>query len=230
AKDDEEDKETGKGGDEVRESEGESDDEREEEDENFDPIPRTPEETPIPPPTIPSIILENLPTFNSAFCFEERFRSLETSFSEYRQTNQFADAVSAIPGIVKEQVSRILPQIEESVNATLEAKTTCQMEETPHLVFETGADDQPIVQTSQDPEWFSQPRKPPSPDRAWNTTLPAAQGDAQSWISDLARQTDARSSFNKLLDTPDLLAGPTYELMRGSCTSLTELEYHLEEV
>nr|GFB43332.1 hypothetical protein [Tanacetum cinerariifolium] len=30
--------------------------------------------------------------------------------------------------------------------------------------------------------------------------------------------------------TPELLAGPTYELMRGSCTSLTELEYHLEEV
>nr|GEY74837.1 hypothetical protein [Tanacetum cinerariifolium] len=30
--------------------------------------------------------------------------------------------------------------------------------------------------------------------------------------------------------TPRLLAGPTYELMRGSCTSLTELEYHLEEV
>nr|GFB79292.1 hypothetical protein [Tanacetum cinerariifolium] len=29
-----------------------------------------------------------------------------------------------------------------------------------------------------------------------------AQGDAQSWISDLSRQTDARSSFNKLLDTP----------------------------
>nr|GEX84943.1 hypothetical protein [Tanacetum cinerariifolium] len=30
--------------------------------------------------------------------------------------------------------------------------------------------------------------------------------------------------------TPDLLAGPIYELMRGSSTSLTELEYHLEEV
>nr|GFC82852.1 hypothetical protein [Tanacetum cinerariifolium] len=54
------------------------------------------------------------------------------------QTNQFADAVSAIPGIihqymdqqmkeavrkaVKEQVSRILPRIKESVNATLEAE------------------------------------------------------------------------------------------------------------
>nr|GFB80141.1 hypothetical protein [Tanacetum cinerariifolium] len=62
------------------------------------------------------------------------------------------------------------------------------MEEPSHPVFETGADDQPIVQTSHHPEWFSQPRRPPSPDR------------------------------------------PTYELIRGSCTSLTELEYHLEEV
>nr|GFB63910.1 hypothetical protein [Tanacetum cinerariifolium] len=61
----------------------------------------------IPPTTIPSIILENLPTFNSAFRFDERLRSLETTFSEYRQTNPFVDAVSAIP---------------ESVNATLEAE------------------------------------------------------------------------------------------------------------
>nr|GFD32023.1 hypothetical protein [Tanacetum cinerariifolium] len=118
---------------------------------------------------------------------------------------------------VKEQVSRILPRVEESVNATLEAKvltrsshssrtsyviaadlsemelkkiliekmegnnesahaeepvqTTCQMKETPLPVYETGVDEQPIVQTSQHPEWFSLPRKPPSPDRAWNTAL-----------------------------------------------------------
>nr|GFA61145.1 hypothetical protein [Tanacetum cinerariifolium] len=95
------------------------------------------------------------------------------------------------------------------------------------------AEDQPIVQTSQHPEWFSQPRRPPTSDRDWNKTLPAAQGNAQSWISALAKQTDARSSFNELLDTPidfsnfimnrigfdtltpELLAGPTYELMGG---------------
>nr|GFB14234.1 hypothetical protein [Tanacetum cinerariifolium] len=75
-----------------------------------------------------------------------------------------------------------------------------------------------------------------------------AQGNAQLWISALAKQIDARSSFNELLDTPidfsnfimnwlgidtltpELLAGPTYELMKGSCNSLTKLEYHLEEV
>nr|GFC31998.1 hypothetical protein [Tanacetum cinerariifolium] len=89
----------------------------------------------------------------------------------------------------------------ESAFSKEPVQTTCQMEEPPHLVFEIDADDQPIVQTSQHPEWFSQPRRPPSPDRDWNKTLPAAQGDAQSWISDLARQTDARSSFNELLDT-----------------------------
>nr|GEV08581.1 hypothetical protein [Tanacetum cinerariifolium] len=44
-------------------------------------------------------------------------------------------------------------------------QTTCQMEEPSHLVFETGAEDQPIVQTSQHPEWFSQPKRPPTPDR-----------------------------------------------------------------
>nr|GEV74083.1 hypothetical protein [Tanacetum cinerariifolium] len=76
-------------------------------------------------------------------------------------------------------------------------------------------------------------RKPPTPDRDWKKTLPAVQGSAQSWISELAKQADARSSFNELLDTPidfsnfimnrlgvdtltpKLLAGPTYELIRG---------------
>nr|GFD23979.1 hypothetical protein [Tanacetum cinerariifolium] len=68
----------------------------------------------------------------------------------------------------------------ESAYAEEPVQTTCHMEETPHSVFETGADDQLIIQTSQHPEWFSQPKRPPSPDRAWNTALSAAQGDAQS--------------------------------------------------
>nr|GFB36529.1 hypothetical protein [Tanacetum cinerariifolium] len=90
----------------------------------------------------------------------------------------------------------------ESAFAEEPAQTTCQMEEPSHPVFETGTEDQPIFQTSQHPEWFSQPRRLPIPDRDWNKTLPAAQGNAQSWISELVRKTDARSSFNELLDTP----------------------------
>nr|GEU52655.1 hypothetical protein [Tanacetum cinerariifolium] len=127
-------------------------------------------------------------------------------------------------------------------------QTTFQIEEPSHLEFDTGAEEQPIVQSSQHPKWFSQQQKPPTLDRDWNKNLPAIHGSIQPWISDLAKQSGSGSSFNELMDTPldffnflinqlkvdtlapKLLAGPTYELMKRSCKSLVELEYHLEEV
>nr|GEV32145.1 hypothetical protein [Tanacetum cinerariifolium] len=86
----------------------------------------------------------------------------------------------------------------ESAIAEEPVHTTFEMEEPSHIEFETGADDQPIVEPSRHPEWFSQQKKPLTPDL---DTL-----------------------------TPELLAGPTYELMKGSCKSLVELEFFLEEV
>nr|GEV50865.1 hypothetical protein [Tanacetum cinerariifolium] len=137
-----------------------------------------------------------------------------------------------------------------SESATVEEpmQATFEMEEPSHLEFETGADDQPILEPSQHPEWFSQQKKPPTLDRDWNKTLPATYGSIQPWISKLAKQSDSRSSFNELMDTPvdfsnflmnrlkvdtltpKLLAGPTYEQIKGSCKSLVELEFFLEEV
>nr|GFA05444.1 hypothetical protein [Tanacetum cinerariifolium] len=76
-------------------------------------------------------------------------------------------------------------------------QTTFEMEEPSHPEFETGADDQPIVESSQHHEWFSQQQKPPTPDRDWNKTLSATHGSIQPWISELAKQSDSRSSFNK---------------------------------
>nr|GEX20845.1 hypothetical protein [Tanacetum cinerariifolium] len=117
-------------------------------------------------------------------------------------------------------------------------QTTFQIEEPSHPEFDTGAEDQPIVQSSHHPEWFSQKQKPPSSDRDWNKTVPATQGSIQPWISKLAKLSGSRSSFNELMDTPldfsnflinrlkvdtltpKLLVGPTYELMKGSCKSL----------
>nr|GEU99799.1 hypothetical protein [Tanacetum cinerariifolium] len=64
------------------------------------------------------------------------------------------------------------------------------------------ADDQPIIESSQHPEWFSQQNKPPTLDRDWNKTLPATHRSIQLWISELAKQSDSRSSFNELMDTP----------------------------
>nr|GEV66488.1 hypothetical protein [Tanacetum cinerariifolium] len=311
-----------------------------------------------PPTTAPSTLLQNLPNFGSLFGFDHQLKILEDNFSEFVQTNQFARAVSSIPGIVqrymnqrmneaikiikeqvkeqvKVQVYKILPRIEQTVNEQLEAEvltrnlykdlveayesdknildtygytvtlkrrrdddankdeepsagsdqgskrrregkepesasapkekatrstskstqwsksrqmstsepetleepmqTTHEMEEPSHPEFETGADDQPIAEPSQHPEWFSQQKKPPTPDRDWNKTLSASHRSIQMWISELAKRTDSRSSFNELMDThvdflaflmnrlkvdtltPKLLAGPTYELMKGSC-------------
>ncbi|GJR26316.1 hypothetical protein Tco_1102548 [Tanacetum coccineum] len=66
--------------------------------------------------------------------------------------------------------------------------------------------------------------------------------------NNLAKKEDTLDLFNELMDTPldfsafvmnrlkvdtltpELLAGPTFKLMKGSCKSLVELEYFLEEV
>nr|GFA57746.1 hypothetical protein [Tanacetum cinerariifolium] len=106
-------------------------------------------------------------------------------------------------------------------------QTTFEMEEPSHPEFDIGANDQPIVESSQHPEWFSQQKKPPTLDRDWNKTLSAAHRSIQPWISDLAKLSNSRSSFNELMDIPP---GPTYKLMKGSCKSLMQLKFLLEEV
>nr|GEX20749.1 hypothetical protein [Tanacetum cinerariifolium] len=226
---------------------------------------------PIPPTTILSEVLQNLPTFDSVFRFEDRLKSLEVNFSEFIQTNQFAKAVSNILGIVhqymnqqmteavqeavqiqtdrlrdsyqrendeflrkiddnmkriiKEQVKIVADLSEMELKKILIEKMEGnkedmrmmmirkappldqtgglrdeeKIEEPSHPVLETGAEDQPIVQTSQHPEWFPLPKKPPTLDRDLNKTLPAVQGSAQTWISELAKQADSRSLISAKL-------------------------------
>nr|GFA33646.1 hypothetical protein [Tanacetum cinerariifolium] len=223
-------------------------------------------EAPIPPPTIPNIILENLPTFNLAFHFEERLRSLETSFSEYRQTNQFADAVSAILDIEgpfagsnrgskrqKEGGEQALASTPSEKATEGAGKSTTGSQSRQMSARPSAGSDQGSKRQREGGEYASASTPSETATGSAGRSTIGSQSrqmsarDAQSWISDLARQTDVRSSFNELLDTPidfsnfimhrlnvdtltpKLLAGLTYELIRGSCNSLTELEYHLEE-
>nr|GEV23690.1 hypothetical protein [Tanacetum cinerariifolium] len=71
--------------------------------------------------------------------------------------------------------------------------------------------------------------------------------DKETWISQVARAKEPRTSFDELMDTSfdfsafvrnrfnikdlnqEILVGPAFELLKGTCKSLTELEYHLEE-
>ncbi|GKE03272.1 hypothetical protein Tco_1395290 [Tanacetum coccineum] len=127
--------------------------------------------------------------------------------------------------------------------------TTKDLEELAHQEFETKVTEyQPNEETPKFPDWFQRPTKLPTPNCDWNKTFPDAHGPVQPWLSSLALKEDPRESFNELMDTPldfsafmmnrikvdtltpELLTGPTFELMKGSCKSLVELEYLFEEV
>ncbi|GKE67023.1 hypothetical protein Tco_1521184 [Tanacetum coccineum] len=282
------------------------------------------------PATTPSSSLQNLPEFG----FDNRLKALKDNFSEFKQTNQYAEALSSIPGIVdqylankmkeavdvavqlksdrireeaqaenqqfldsidegmkkvikeqvKSEVSKITPQIEKLVNEQLESevlmeanksisrsdiqrqlykalvdayeadkilldtygdtvtikrpqdgadddqepsartdrgskrrrsgKTTTDskthkqsasqsapVEETmqstyifeapAHQEFETSVhDEQPEEEVHPLPDWFQQPKRLPSPDRAWNKSVPADHESVQPWLSNLARRQD----------------------------------------
>nr|GFA67047.1 hypothetical protein [Tanacetum cinerariifolium] len=287
---------------------------------------------------------EDLPNFGSLFGFDHRLKTLKANFFEFVQTNQFAGAVSSIPGIVqrymdqrmneavkvavqiqsdrlrnkaqaeneeflknldeniqkiikeqvkeqvKVQVSKILLKIEKTVNEQLEAEVLTRSSNSSKTSYaaliEAYGSDKIILNTYGDTitlkrrrddadkdeepsaksDWGSkrrregkEPKSTSAPKEKATKTIgkstqmsksyqKTASESIQPWISDLAKQADSRSSFNELMDTPvdfsaflmnrlkvdtltpELLASPTYELMKGSCKSLMELEFFLEEV
>nr|GEW60503.1 gypsy/Ty3 retroelement polyprotein [Tanacetum cinerariifolium] len=341
-------------------------------------------QSPTPPTTAPSTLLQDLPNFGLLFGFDHRLKTLEANFSKFVQTNQFTGAVSSILGIVqrymdqrmnkavkvavqiqfdrlrdesqaeyeeflknldeniqkiikdqvkeqvKVQVSKILPKIEQTVNEQLEAKVLTRSSnssktsyarnlykaivkayESDKIILETYGDtvmlkrhrdddadkgEEPSVGSDRGSKRRREGKEPESTsalkEKAIRTTGKSTQGSKSRQTStsesataeepmqsthdleepshpefetratddqpiaetsqhpkcELAKQTDSRSSFNELMDTPmdfsdflinrlkvdtltpELLAGPTYELMKGSCKSLVELKFFLEEV
>ncbi|GKD90113.1 hypothetical protein Tco_1365620 [Tanacetum coccineum] len=58
------------------------------------------QQTPVPAlATVPRSSLQDLPNFSFLFGFDHILKTLETDFFEFKQTNQFAKAVSSIPDI-----------------------------------------------------------------------------------------------------------------------------------
>nr|GEY71685.1 hypothetical protein [Tanacetum cinerariifolium] len=217
-------------------------------------------QAPTPPTIALRTLLQDLPNFGSLFGFDHRLKTLEANFSEFTQTNQFAGAVSSIPGIVHRNLYKALvkayefdkiildtyrdtitlkrrrdddsdkdeePSAEsdqgskrrregkepksasapkekatrsagkstqgsrsrqtsasESATAKEPMQTTFEMENPSHLEFQTGADDQPIVEPSQHHEWFSQQKKPPTPDQE----VYKAMTDQLDWVNPKGQQ------------------------------------------
>nr|GEY92679.1 copia protein [Tanacetum cinerariifolium]GEY92691.1 copia protein [Tanacetum cinerariifolium] len=226
---------------------------------------------PIPPTLIPSEVIQNLPTFDSVFRFNKRLKSLEASFSEYRQTNPFAEAVSNISGIVHQYMNQ---QMNEAVRVAVQIqndrlhdsyqrendeflktiddnmKRIIKEQEGPSAGSDRGSKrrreggEPESARAPLEPATRSACRSTGSKSRQASVSESAFAEEPVQTISQIEEpsypvfETDAPIDFSNFimnrLDvdtlTPELLAGPTYELMRGSCNSLTELEYHLEEV
>ncbi|GJR65382.1 hypothetical protein Tco_0011447 [Tanacetum coccineum] len=70
--------------------------------------------------TIPTTTLPEFPNFESLFGFKRRVSSLETELSELKQTNQFAEALSSIPGIVDNYLAS---QMKDAVNVAIQLKS-----------------------------------------------------------------------------------------------------------
>ncbi|GJW40762.1 hypothetical protein Tco_0066607 [Tanacetum coccineum] len=108
-------------------------------------------------------------------------------------------------------------------------------------------DEQPADKEVTKDDWFKKPERPPTPDSDWNKRQHVDSRPSQAWISQIARSKECRTLFDELMDTSfdfstfvinwlnikdltqEILGGPTFELLKGTCKSLTELEYHLEE-
>nr|GEW18368.1 hypothetical protein [Tanacetum cinerariifolium] len=173
----------------------------------------TPSQAPILPTTVSSNIIQNLPNFSSLFLFDDRLRSLEANFSEFTQMNQFVGAVSTIIGINEEPSAgpdrgskrRREGTEPDSASALMETATRS----TGRTSYAVAADLSKMELNK--------------------ILIKKMEGNKS-----IQRSDEQRNLYKALLKvdtlTPELLAEPTYELMKGSCKSLVELEYHLEEV
>nr|GEU84162.1 hypothetical protein [Tanacetum cinerariifolium] len=114
--------------------------------------------------------------------------------------------------------------------------------------FDTGNnDEQPDDEAASKVDWFKKPKQPPTPDPDWNKRQHVDFRPPKTWISNIANAKNPPTSFDELMDTPsdfsvlvmnrlkitnlaqEILAGPTFNLLKGTCKSCTELEYHFKE-
>ncbi|GKA11229.1 hypothetical protein Tco_0690662 [Tanacetum coccineum] len=107
--------------------------------------------------------------------------------------------------------------------------------------------DQPDNEASPKLDWVQTPDKPLTPDHAWNKSKSIDSRPPHKWISTIAKARQPPRMFDELMDTPinfsayvmnhlkidnltqEILVGPTFNLLKGSCKSFAELEYHFEE-
>ncbi|GJU03247.1 hypothetical protein Tco_1113585 [Tanacetum coccineum] len=107
--------------------------------------------------------------------------------------------------------------------------------------------DEPPVVKADPKDWFKKLERPPTLDLEWNECKTVNSKPTQKWLSDLAKAEKSSKTFDDLMSTlidfsvfamnrlqisdliQDILVGPAYKLLKGTCRSYVKLEYNMEE-
>ncbi|GKB54897.1 hypothetical protein Tco_0905650 [Tanacetum coccineum] len=106
---------------------------------------------------------------------------------------------------------------------------------------------EPKTYKTPNQDWFKQPPRHPTPNPEWNKHQVVLDQPEQPWFNQMVSATMDPLTFNDLMATPidfskyvlsrlkidnltqDILLGPAYNLLKGTCTSSIELEYNFQE-
>ncbi|GKE73403.1 hypothetical protein Tco_1535444 [Tanacetum coccineum] len=90
-------------------------------------------------------------------------------------------------------------------------------------------DDQPDNEAAPKHDWFQKPDKPSTPNRSWNKSIqpPCTFDKLIGTPIDFSTYVMNRLKIDNL--TQEILVGPAFNLLKGSCKSFAELEYHFKE-
>ncbi|GJS56741.1 hypothetical protein Tco_0651525 [Tanacetum coccineum] len=96
-------------------------------------------------------------------------------------------------------------------------------------------------------DWFKDSPKPEVLDPDWNTVKIIDDASEQSWFNEMVQAEKPPLTFDELMSTPidfsvfimnrlklnkitrEVLVGPVFNLLKGTCESCVELEYNMEE-
>nr|GEW99111.1 hypothetical protein [Tanacetum cinerariifolium] len=217
----------------------------------------TTSQAPILPTTAPSTIIQDLSTFgfdNRLRTLEANF----FEFMQTNQENdEFLKSVDEnIKKIIKEQVkeqvkvqvSKILLRIELTVNEQIKAEVLTRSSHSSKTSYVVAADLSEIELKKiliEKMEGNKSIQHSDEQKNLYKTLVEAYEYDKiildtyeetvtlkrhRDDDADKDEEPSARPDRGVDTLTPELLAGPIYVLIKGSCKSLVELEYHLEEV
>nr|GEZ90463.1 hypothetical protein [Tanacetum cinerariifolium] len=139
-----------------------------------------------------------------------------------------------------------------------DADKSCYAKEPSHTVEDSGMqqdqefitednEEQPADKEVTKADWLKKPERPLTLNPDWSKRQHVDFQHSQTWISQVALVEEPPTSFHELNDTSfdfsifvmnrlkilnltqAILVGPAFNLLKGTCKSITELEYHLEE-